>query len=52
MLTAIFTYELTKLNLEDLSNENEELNIELNVTKDQLLEEVETTYETLGYDCR
>lgn len=52
MLVATFTYDMNKLNQDLLYNESEELNIELNVNKNQSLEEVKTTYENLGYECR
>jgi len=52
MLVATFSYDLTKLNVELLRNEDEELNIELNVSKGQTLDEVENLYLNLGYDCR
>lgn len=51
-LIATFIYDLTKLNPKSLSNEDEDLNIALNVTKNQSSEEVKTIYTGLGYNCR
>lgn len=51
-LSATFVYDLTKLNPESLDNTDEDLKIELNVTKNQTLEDVRIIYTDLGYDCR
>lgn len=51
-LKAIFIYDLTKLNTESLKNDDETLSINIDVNKDQSLEEVKTIYETLGYECK
>lgn len=48
---AIFKYDLTKIRLDSLSNENEDLNINLNVTENQSSDEVKTQYLSLGYTC-
>lgn len=49
---AIFKYDLSKLDLGSLANDNEDLNINLNVTKNQSLEEVKAKYLDLGYTCK
>ena len=51
-LVATFTYDLTKLDLNSLKNEDAKLNIELNVTKDNTEDSVKQIYENLGYKCR
>lgn len=51
-LITTFIYDLTKLNPESLNNKDEDLNIDLNVTKNQSSEEVKTIYTGLGYNCR
>ena len=51
-LIATFNYDLTKLNLDSLFSENQDLNINLNVNETQKLEEIKTIYNNLGYNCR
>ncbi|MBQ6817849.1 MAG: hypothetical protein IJO27_05395 [Bacilli bacterium] len=51
-LVVTFSYDLTKLDPNNLVNANEKLNIELKVTKNNSSESVKQIYEDLGYKCR
>ncbi len=51
-LIATFIYDLTKLNPESLKNTDESLSINLDVSKDQTLDDVKGIYEGLGYSCK
>jgi len=51
MLEVTFIYDLNKLTLDSLKNEDENLSIDLDVTKDQNLEEIKGIYTSLGYTC-